>query len=58
MKPIIEELIECALAWNSREWVADIRVGLGYTAVKLESGKAGVACLLRHRNVTVSSYVQ
>lgn len=49
MKPIIEELIECALAWNSRERVVDIRVGLGYTAVKLESGKAGVACMLRHR---------
>jgi len=49
MKPIIEELIEYALAWNSQERVADIRAGLGYTAVKLESGKAGVACMLRHR---------
>ena len=41
MKPIIAELIEYALAWSSQERVADIRVGLGYTAVKLESGKAG-----------------
>jgi uncharacterized protein len=49
MKPIIEELMECVLAWDRRERVADIRVGLGYTAVKLESGKAGVACTLRHR---------
>jgi uncharacterized protein (DUF4213/DUF364 family) len=49
MKPIIEALIETALAWNSQERVADIRVGLGYTAVKLESGKAGVACMLGHR---------
>lgn len=49
MKPTIEALIEYALAWNSPERVADIRVGLGYTAVKLESGKAGVAAILRHR---------
>ena len=49
MKPIIEELIESALTWNSQERVVDIRVGLGYTAVKLESGKSGVACMLRHR---------
>lgn len=49
MKPIIEELIEYALPLSGRERVADIRVGLGYTAVKLKSGKTGVACMLRHR---------
>jgi uncharacterized protein (DUF4213/DUF364 family) len=49
MKPIIEALIEYALAWDSQERMADIRVGLGYTAAKLESGKAGVACMLRYR---------
>ncbi len=49
MKPIIEELIESALARKKQERIADIRVGLGYTAVKLDSGTAGVACMLRHR---------
>ena len=49
MKPTVEALIEHALAWNRPERVADIRVGLGYTAVKLDSGSAGVACMLRHR---------
>ncbi len=49
MKPVIDALIDYALAWKCAERIADLRIGLGYTAVTLESGKAGVACMLRHR---------
>ncbi len=49
MNTIIEELIEYGLSHSKGERVEDVRVGLGYTAVKLDSAKAGVACMLRHR---------
>lgn len=49
MPPILEDVIDVVHDWNSRQRIADIRIGLGYTAVKLESGHAGVAGLLRHR---------
>jgi len=45
----IDDLIEYTLALDIEETVADVRIGLGYTAVKLCSGKCGVACVLRHR---------
>ena len=49
MPSIIDELIEHVLSWKASERVADVRIGLGYTAVKLSSGKCGMACMLRHR---------
>jgi uncharacterized protein (DUF4213/DUF364 family) len=49
MNSTINDLVEYALSLENREDVIDIRIGLGYTAVKLSSGKCGVACVLRHR---------
>jgi uncharacterized protein (DUF4213/DUF364 family) len=49
MSSTINDLIEYVLSQSSLERVADVRIGLGYTAVKLDSGKCGVACMLRHR---------
>ncbi len=49
MSSTIDDLIDYVLSRNSLESVADVRIGLGYTAVKLSSGKCGVACMLRHR---------
>ncbi len=49
MNTIIEELIEYGLSHFKGERVEDVRVGLGYTAVKLDTAQAGVACMLRHR---------
>ena len=46
--PTIEALVEYGLSATAGERVADVRVGLGYTAVRLESGKTGVAGMLRH----------
>jgi len=48
MKPIIEELTDYGFTLSNGEQIADIRVGLGYTAVQLTSGKAGVAATLRY----------
>ena len=48
-KPTIEALIDLALSYDQHEHVVDMRIGLGYTAVKLESGACGLACTLRHR---------
>lgn len=48
MKPVIEVLIEAGLSLAGGERVAEVRVGLGYTAVTLESGKAGVGAMLRY----------
>ena len=48
MKPVIEALIENGLSLAGGERVAEVRVGLGYTAVTLESGKAGVGAMLRY----------
>ena len=48
MKAMIEELIENGLSLAGGERVAEVRVGLGYTAVTLESGKAGVGAMLRY----------
>lgn len=50
MKPVIEALIQngLSLAVAGGERVAEVRVGLGYTAVTLESGKAGVGAMLRY----------
>jgi len=47
-KPIVESLVEHGLSLSRGERIAEIRVGLGYTAVKLESGKAGVGAMLRY----------
>ena len=49
MSSTIDDLTEYVLARNNAESVTDVRIGLGYTAVKLSSGKCGVACVLRHR---------
>lgn len=49
MNSTINDLVEYTLSLNIREDVTDVRIGLGYTAVKLSSGKCGVACVLRHR---------
>lgn len=48
-KPTIEALIDAVLPCHDQKRVIDIRIGLGYTAVKLNSGECGVACTLRHR---------
>lgn len=48
MTPIIDVLVEHGLFLSPGERIADVRVGLGYTAVRLESGKAGVAATLRY----------
>ena len=48
MTPIVEALVEHGLSLAGEERVADVRVGLGYTAVRLESGKTGVGAMLRH----------
>lgn len=45
----IDALVDAALSDHKQKRVADIRIGLGYTAVKLDSGECGVACTLRHR---------
>jgi len=49
MKPIIDTLIDRGLSLFSGQRLEDIRAGLGYTAVKLDTQRAGVACMLRHR---------
>ena len=49
MSSIVDDLIAHVLAWQSRENIADIRIGLGYTAVTLNSGTCGLACVLRRR---------
>jgi len=33
---------------NCTGYIADVRIGLGYTGVKLDSGSCGIACTLRH----------
>ena len=48
MTPIIDVLVEHGLSLSPGERIADVRAGLGYTAVKLESGKVGVAAMLRY----------
>lgn len=48
-KPTIEALIDAVLPCYKQKRIVDIRIGLGYTAVKLNSGECGVACTLRHR---------
>lgn len=47
-QPGIESLIDYALSRAGEERVADVRIGLGYTAVRLTSGKVGVGAMLRH----------
>ena len=49
MKPIIDTLIDRGLSLFNGQRLEDIRAGLGYTAVKLDTQRAGVACMLRHR---------
>jgi uncharacterized protein len=50
MATTLEELSDALLTTaDVEEPVADVRIGLGYTAVKLRSGRCGVACMLRHR---------
>lgn len=49
-KATIEGLIDVVLSYEQQhERVTDLRIGLGYTAVKLESGACGLACTLRYR---------
>ena len=43
MPSIIDELTSHVLAWQSREKIADVRIGLGYTAVELSSGHCGLS---------------
>ncbi|MDY0096153.1 MAG: DUF364 domain-containing protein [Candidatus Vecturithrix sp.] len=45
----IDALVDAALSDHKQKRVVDMRIGLGYTAVKLDSGECGVACTLRHR---------
>ncbi len=50
MSSTIDDLVEYTFSLDTiKEEVADVRIGLGYTAVKLRSGKCGVACVLRYR---------
>lgn len=48
-KSTIDAVIDAVLPRHDQKRVVDIRIGLGYTAVKLDSGECGVACTLRHR---------
>ncbi|NLM71049.1 MAG: DUF364 domain-containing protein [Synergistaceae bacterium] len=49
MRTITEDLIECGLSAFEGQRVEDVRIGLGYSAVKLNDERAGAACVLRHR---------
>lgn len=49
MRPVLDDLIDYGLSRGSSDRLADLRIGFGYTAARLESGKAGAACVLRHR---------
>jgi uncharacterized protein (DUF4213/DUF364 family) len=42
-RTIVEELRQHLLSFHAEQSVADVRIGLGYTAVALEDGRAGVA---------------
>ncbi len=44
----IDALVDAALSDHKQKRVVDMRIGLGYTAVKLDSGECGVACTLRY----------
>lgn len=48
MMPIIEALVEHGLSLAGDERIAEVRVGLGYTAVKLGGGQVGVGGMLRY----------
>lgn len=48
MESVIEALVEHSLSLAGDERIAEVRVGLGYTAVKLGGGHVGVAGMLRH----------
>lgn len=43
MTTVQKRLIECLMSQAEQTTVADVRIGLGYTAVRLDSGYAGVA---------------
>lgn len=49
MSSTIDDLVKYTLSLDIKEEAVDVRIGLGYTAVKLSSGKCGVACVLRYR---------
>lgn len=49
MRSTIDDLVRYTLSLDIKEDAVDVRIGLGYTAVKLSSGQCGVACVLRHR---------
>ena len=49
MSTITDDLIERGLSIFDGQRVEDVRIGLGYAAVKLDNGRAGAACVLRHR---------
>ena len=39
MRPVLDDLIDYGLSRGSSDRLADLRIGLGYTAARLESGK-------------------
>ena len=43
MRSIPQRLLECVKPTSPEEPIRDVRIGLGYTAVQLESGSAGLA---------------
>ncbi len=47
MKPVQQRLVELLSASAATCRVQDVRIGLGYTVVQLDSGEAGVACTPR-----------
>jgi hypothetical protein len=49
MKSMVEDLIEQGISIYKGQKIEDARIGLGYTAVRLDDAGAGVACMLRHR---------
>lgn len=48
MESIIEALVEHGLSLAGDERIAEVRVGLGYTAVKVGGGQVGVGGMLRY----------
>lgn len=55
---LLEVLRDAALAKAGNSTVADVRIGLGYTAVQLDTGNVGVAATLRDAGVGGCSVFQ
>jgi hypothetical protein len=47
---LIEEIVDCGLALAQQSAAADVRIGLGYTAVCLENGRCGLAFTLHEED--------